>query len=69
MKKLILSMMVLAANGTANAEDLNATVVKNNETIAEVVAPAEAPAPEVDTTEKNTWGAKLHESPFSDGLQ
>ena len=69
MKKLILSMMALAAIATANAGELNATVVNNNETTAEVVAPAEAPAPEADTTEKNAWGAKLHESSFSLGLQ
>ena len=69
MKKLILSMMALAAIATANAEELNATVEHNNETTAEVIAPAEAPAHEADTTEKNAWGVKLHESPFSLGLQ
>ena len=68
MKKLILSMMAFAAIATANAEELNATVVNNNETTAEVVAPAEAPAPEADTTEKNNWGAKVKASPFGLGL-
>ena len=62
-------MMALAAIATANAEELNVTVENNSETTAEVVAPAENPAPEADTTEKNAWGAKLHESPFSVGLQ
>ena len=44
MKKLILSMMALAAIATANAEELNATVENNNETTVEVAAPFEAPA-------------------------
>ena len=35
MKKLILSMMALAAIATANAEELNATVENNNETTIE----------------------------------
>lgn len=68
MKKLILSMMALAAIATANAEELNATVENNNETTVEVAAPFEAPAPETDTTEKNNWGAKLKASPFGLGL-
>ena len=68
MKKLILSMMALAAIATANAEELNATVENNNETTVEVAALVETPAPEADTTEKNNWGAKLEASPFGLGL-
>ena len=68
MKKLILSMMAIAAIATANAEELNATVENNNETTVEVAAPVEAPAPEADTTEKNNWGAKFKEAPFAAGL-
>ena len=68
MKKLILSMMALATIATANAEELNATVENNNKTTVEVAAPVETPAPEVDTTEKNNWGAKLKASPFGLGL-
>ena len=63
MKKLILSMMALAAIATANAEELNATVENNNETTIETFTPAEA-----DTTKKNNWGAKLKASPFGLGL-
>ena len=68
MKKLILSMMALAAIATANAEEVVTTVDNNNEVTAEVAAPVEVPAPEADTTEKNNWGAKLKASPFGLGL-
>ena len=68
MKKLILSMMALAAIATANAEELNSTNEVNNEVAAEVATPVETPAPEADTTEKNNWGAKLKASPFGLGL-
>ena len=51
MKKLILSMMALAAIATANAEELTAIVVNNIETTAEVVAPAEAPVAEAPVAE------------------
>ena len=68
MKKLILSMMAFTAIATANAEELNATVENNNETIVEVAAPVETPASETGTTEKNNWGAKLKASPFGLGL-
>ena len=69
MKKLIFSVMALAAIATANAEELNVNNVVNNESAAAVVAPAEAAAPETETVEKNNWGAKLKESPFGFGLE
>ena len=69
MKKLIFSVMALAAIATANAEELNVNNVVNNESAAAVVAPAEAAAPETETVEKNSWGAKLKESPFGFGLE
>lgn len=68
MKKLIFSVMALAAIATANAEELNVNNEVNNETTATVVAPAEAAAPEAETVEKNNWGAKLKDSPFGFGL-
>ena len=68
MKKLILSMMALAAIATANAEELNSTNEVNNEVAAEVATPAETPVPETETPATNTWGAKLKASPFGLGL-
>ena len=68
MKKLILSMMALAAFATANAEELNSTNEVNNEVATEVATPVETPAPEADTIENNNWGAKLKASPFGLGL-
>ena len=55
MKKLILSMMALAAIATANAEELNATVENNNETTVEVAAP-------VDTVNANDSVAVANDS-------
>ena len=68
MKKLILSMMALAAIVTANAEEVVTTIENNNEATVEIAAPVEDHAPEADTTEKNNWGAKLKASPFGLGL-
>ena len=59
MKKLIFSVMALAAIATANAEELNVNNVVNNESAAAVVAPAETAAPETETVEKNNWGLIL----------
>lgn len=68
MKKLILSMMALAAIVTANAEEVVTTIENNNKATVEIAAPVEDHAPEADTTEKNNWGAKLKASPFGLGL-
>lgn len=68
MKKLSLATMALAVIVTANAEELNVNNEVINESSVAVVTPAEAPATEEEATDTNTWGAKLHESPFSISL-
>lgn len=67
MKKIILfALALMPVLASANeVEQSNETV----EATAVVAVNNETLAPEAETPAKNTWGAKLHESPFSLSLQ